>query len=843
MTLFNDLGTLESAGLIQVAQVEPDLEYLFSHSLVQDVAYTSLLEADRKRLHHVVGGAIERLYPERKRELAALLAYHFKEAGDDERAMGYFIVAGDEALKVFANQEAEYQYRSALQLVCCSGKEIAWLYSGLGEALYRQSRLDESLQAFRKGIEIYKSMADYDGVARLYARLARVTWYAYDRPQGLRIALEGLQLLQAAPGSPGKAALIHETARAYYFNGMADKALPLCREALSLAEQLGAVSVQADSLATLGILPGISPQESLQALQKAVEISESHGLLQIAMRANQNLGEMTRAWLADNQASMRYYQRAAQLGQMRGVASEEVIGEMSYTACLFSEGNPGEIEAHIAHMDELARHISDPRPTLLSVKFMRALLAGYKADWDAALSATRECLQGWQELENLESQVYSLDQLSWLLLEKDRWGQPADLAEAEAYLEQARKIVERDAAHASMWLYPRFCALKARQGKLDEARLWFQKTIQHTQARPSAWDAHLRLECQVEISRAQHDWAAALSQIEALAREESSLRLYANHSHSLLCWADLLLQTGEPADLEKAQVIAGQALESTIKLGQGNYREIAENSLQQIRSRLHTQTLDHVQMTQELKKARQVQASLLPENTPELPGWQMDVILQPAHETSGDFYDFLPLPGEKIGIVIADVTDKGTGAALFMALGRALWRTFALEHPSEPEQTMTDTNQRLLADTHGGLFITLFYGILDPRSGELTYCSAGHLPGLLLRAADGSLDKLPRTGMPVGAIEGATWNRASVQIARGDSLVLYTDGITEASNASEQFFGQERLEAALQKLRLRPAGEIRHALLAEVASWVGKSAQFDDLTLMVLVREASQPEQ
>src|SRR4030042_4269297 len=137
MTLFSDRGTLESAGVIRVAKVEPDLEYNFLHSLVQDAAYASLLDSDRKRLHLAVGDAIESLYPDRRKELAALLGYHFQEAGQERRALTYFLVAGDEALSAFANKEAEIQYRRALSLVCCTEPEIVKLYSGLGEALYR----------------------------------------------------------------------------------------------------------------------------------------------------------------------------------------------------------------------------------------------------------------------------------------------------------------------------------------------------------------------------------------------------------------------------------------------------------------------------------------------------------------------------------------------------------------------------------------------------------------------------------------------------------------------------------------------------------------------------------
>ncbi len=840
MTLFNNLSTLESAGLIQVAKVEPDLEYLFRHSLVQDAAYASLLVSDRKRLHLAVGNAIESLYPERKRELAAILAYHLKEAGEEERALSYFLLAGDEALKGYANQEAEYQYRRALELVCCSGSQIAWLYSGLGEALYRQSQLQESLQAIRKGIEIYQSLGDSEGIARLYSRAARVTWYAYDHPEGLRIGIEGLELVKDAPESSEKAALMHETARAYYFNGMSDKALPLCRQALELAERLGAVNVQADALATLGILTGITPQESLQALRQAVEISEGNGLLQIAMRANQNLGTMTRTWLADNKAAMKCFQRAAELGRLRGVASEEVLGALSYTACMFMDGNIDQIKAQLPHLEELARKISNPEPTDVTIKFIKGLLIGFEGDWDTAVSIVRECLAKWRELNNLESLVSMLDELSWILLERNRWEGLPDagaLSEVDTLLKEALQIVERDDSNESMWLYPRFSMLRARQGRLDEARQWLDKAIQRMESRPSAWDERFKTECQVEIFMAEHDWSQALGAIEKLTAVEKRLGFLINVARSLLCWADILLRTAELADLERAQSIIGEALESTNKIGLGYYRQIAEYMLHQTLSRQHAQTLDHLQMTRELKKARLVQESLLPENPLELPGWELEVVLKPAHETSGDFYDFLYFPNGKIGLVIADVTDKGTSAALFMALSRSLWRTFAVNHPTEPELTMAETNRRILADTHGGLFITLFYGILDPQTGTLDFCNAGHLPGLLVRAKDGSLGRLERTGMPLGVFEDASWKRESIQIGPGDSLVLYTDGITEAQNEADEFYDLERLEAALKKYLGRPAKELRDALLAEVDSWVGDAPQVDDITLMVLAKD------
>ena len=255
--------------------------------------------------------------------------------------------------------------------------------------------------------------------------------------------------------------------------------------------------------------------------------------------------------------------------------------------------------------------------------------------------------------------------------------------------------------------------------------------------------------------------------------------------------------------------------------------------------RLHAQTLELEQKTDELKKAGQVQESLLPENIPNIPGWELAVVLEPAHETSGDYYDFLPLPDGKIGMVIADVTDKGMSAALYMALSRSLWRTFALDHPIEPELTMTETNRHILADTHGGLFVTLFYGILNPRDGTFTYCNAGHHPALLARAMDCSIEELAHTGIPLGVFDKASWSRECVEIKPGDALVLYTDGITDAQNTADECFDLERLRDAVKRHHGKPAREQLEALLREVHNWVGTASQFDDITLMVIVREKS----
>lgn len=341
----------------------------------------------------------------------------------------------------------------------------------------------------------------------------------------------------------------------------------------------------------------------------------------------------------------------------------------------------------------------------------------------------------------------------------------------------------------------------------------------------------------MEIAYAMQNWDEALRLAEIIAQTDERMGFKVNYARSLLGWGDMLITRGASGDLETAETLLRQAIAEFIAIGVGHYPEIAQSRLEIIQKRQHARTLDHENMTRELKKARRVQESLLPEKLPSLAGWDLAVMLQPAHETSGDFYDFLMLPDGKLGLVIADVTDKGTGAALYMALSRSLWRTFAGNYPEQPEQTMVETNQRIMADTHGGLFITLFYGILEPQKGTFSYCSAGHLPGLWLNAMGDEVVQLQRTGMPLGVMESTSWRKAGITLEAGDALVLYTDGITEAQNSVEEFYGLERMVDSLKRAAGKSASEIRDLILRDLQAWVGQAEQFDDISLMVLVRE------
>ncbi|MCP4425819.1 MAG: SpoIIE family protein phosphatase [Chloroflexi bacterium] len=264
----------------------------------------------------------------------------------------------------------------------------------------------------------------------------------------------------------------------------------------------------------------------------------------------------------------------------------------------------------------------------------------------------------------------------------------------------------------------------------------------------------------------------------------------------------------------------------------------AEIYAQTYQAEVYAQALNYQKATQELVLAGQIQATFLPKDLPDIPGWQMAVALEPAREASGDFYDFIPLPDGRLGLLVADVADKGMGAALYMALSRTLIRTYALERHAEPAQVLADANRRILVDTSSDLFVTVFYAVLDLQTGQITYCNAGHNPSFIVQSQNGNqIHSMTRTALPLGLFDDMPWEQGVAQIMPGDVLVMYTDGVTETQNKAEDFFGVEQLEAITRANINRSADMIESKVITAVYDFAGDAPQFDDITLMVIVRE------
>jgi phosphoserine phosphatase RsbU/P len=239
----------------------------------------------------------------------------------------------------------------------------------------------------------------------------------------------------------------------------------------------------------------------------------------------------------------------------------------------------------------------------------------------------------------------------------------------------------------------------------------------------------------------------------------------------------------------------------------------------------------------ELELAGRIQTGILPRHLPDLPGWQFDARLLPARETSGDFYDIGLLPDGKVMIAIADVTDKGAGAAMYMALCCTLLRSYAARYPDQPEEMLAEVNQRLLHDVECEEFVTAFYAVLDPKNGRMVYCNAGHIPPFFISGADQKVQKLIRTGMPLGILEDSQWEMAVLQLSPGDCVVLYTDGVTDAENSQGEFFLEDRFLEVVQQHRNKTAKVLLESVLYTVNEFVGSAPRFDDIALVIVMRQ------
>jgi sigma-B regulation protein RsbU (phosphoserine phosphatase) len=253
-------------------------------------------------------------------------------------------------------------------------------------------------------------------------------------------------------------------------------------------------------------------------------------------------------------------------------------------------------------------------------------------------------------------------------------------------------------------------------------------------------------------------------------------------------------------------------------------------------ARLYQIALDQAKMEEEMRMARNIQVSLLPETPPALAGWNFVASWIPARQVSGDFYDFIDMSDGKQGFVIGDVTDKGLPAGLFMVFARSALRK-ALENHSHPAQAMIAANQTICTEARMGLYVTLIFGALDPEKGELTFINAGHNPALHYRVAQSRIERLMPTGIPMGIDETFTFHQKTIQLEPGDFIVLYTDGITEAINRVEEEYGTERLESVVFANRNQAMGEISTAIQDSVKAFAQECFPFDDTTLLLVGRE------
>src|SRR5215204_6132069 len=261
-------------------------------------------------------------------------------------------------------------------------------------------------------------------------------------------------------------------------------------------------------------------------------------------------------------------------------------------------------------------------------------------------------------------------------------------------------------------------------------------------------------------------------------------------------------------------------------------------ALEATRQRLEQEMIERERAEQELQVARRIQQASLPQEVPPLEGWQINPYFRPAREVGGDFYEFFELPNGQLGFAVGDATGKGVPAALVMTATCAFLGGVATASGSSPGEVLAQVNEAVLARIPANMFVTCFYGVLDPSSGHFSYANAGHnLPCCC--HVEGASTELKARGMPLGLMPGMSYEEHETILTVGESVLFYTDGLTEAHNSQGEMFGTPRLRSLLSD-RFESRRDLSTALVKELRRFTGEGwEQEDDITLLTLQRSAA----
>jgi serine phosphatase RsbU (regulator of sigma subunit) len=250
---------------------------------------------------------------------------------------------------------------------------------------------------------------------------------------------------------------------------------------------------------------------------------------------------------------------------------------------------------------------------------------------------------------------------------------------------------------------------------------------------------------------------------------------------------------------------------------------------------LQKEIITREKLQREVQVARQIQETFLPTTIPQPLGWDINVRWDTAREVGGDFYDVFPVENDRIGLVVADVSDKGLPAALYMTVTRTLIRAH-LQSSDSPSKIFKFVNDHLQKESPNSLFVTAVFCMLDTITGTLVYANAGHNLPLIYRSKNNSIETLPKGGIALGVVTDFDLQEYSINLEPNDFLVLYTDGVTETFSPEGETFGEERLMVALKKYCNLPSREIIDAIKSELSEYRKSTPVEDDLTIIVVRR-------
>ncbi len=521
--------------------------FVFAHALTVTALRESMSVIRRRRLHGRAAAALAQRYPDDYEALA----YHYAEAGDIANARHYYTKAGHRALAVHTNQQAERHYHAALELHE-SDAEKGDLLAHLGEALFAQNRYEEAIEMWLQAIPFCRAQAHHDHVARLYARAARAAWHVGDTPRGLALCREGMAGLPPDSETPGTAVLLHETGRACFFNGLPDEALALCQQAMALAEKLNLIDVQADTLATMGVLPGLTIAERITALKQAIALAEPADLLAIAMRAHTNLSGQLKH--SNDLEQARYHnRRAVELGQRAGAALWKLDERVIALSDALTNGEVVTAQTLLAEMRELVQTMPPSHYKMPLVDMLAAWLAYQTGDQQTAVDLMQKCQTDFRQRGDLQQLAGLNNDLGFILREMNR------LDEAEATLLEAVEIGDRGLGTGPMAPRAELAIVYAYQGRHEEAATLLRQAEALSSGGDSFHEQGQLNQARALIAVCEQRWEEAFAYFATAVQNAETIGARWFQADLTRQWAEAHLARGEATDRQRTRELLQQS--------------------------------------------------------------------------------------------------------------------------------------------------------------------------------------------------------------------------------------------------------------------------------------------
>jgi predicted ATPase len=555
-------------------------EFIFKHAILRDVTYDSVLKKLRRIYHQLVAEWLIQQSGERGGEYAGLIGEHLLLAGKNREATKFFISAAEIALRGYANKEAEQFFRKALDLSPPSSDQVS-LLSGLGISISRQSRYKEAATIWEQAIAMSREQKDTDQVSRLYAYLARNAWHTDDIKKGLRIALEGLNGVQDAPDSPGKAILLHEAAAAYHYNGKNDLAESYTRQAIKLADELSLYDVKADALSTLGVLPGVPIEEKRGALEQAIQLAEENGMLLKANRAYNNLGTLYYYFLAEIKKAHDCFLKAADIAQQIAITHQEIYNRANLATALTDMGKLRDAQKQIELIEDLQKQIPDPESINLWVEKSRGFLTGQMGAWEEARSICQKGLSEARKHNNLSFFYFFASYLTYLYLELDRFSNRQNLAETLEIIQEAIELSDLGMG-GTVWCRCFKLSVLIRLGNLKDSREFISEIQKLTSSQGFDPEYYFLLYSKAELADAEGQLTEAISIFQELFDYYASSDLQWEWARIALDMGNCHAKRGHAGDFARARELFAQSSDLFSETGATGYRQIAQERLREI---------------------------------------------------------------------------------------------------------------------------------------------------------------------------------------------------------------------------------------------------------------------